>query len=426
MSITLELLAEAEHFVSAHFAAHLPPDRVFHNLQHTKEVVAAVEEIGQACGVSQTDLNMLKIVAWFHDTGYTEQDQGHELVGSRIALDFLKEKGVPTETLVQVETCILGTKISLEPANLLVQVIRDADLSHLASSRYFEKAVLLREEWALTRKETFSDTDWYKANIDFMERHAFHTPYGQSTLEPKKQENLAELKQRFEQANATSDEGVTPKKKKKKNKEKVPDLTAELKAREKEISKLEAKLEKLKQPGRGVETLFRNTTRTNLDLSGMADNKANIMISINAIIISITISALIGQFDDHPNLIPPTFIMLLVSLITIIFAVLATRPKVTAGKFTREDVKNRKVNLMFFGNYHKMPLKDFEAGIKETMEDQDYLYGSMIKDNYFHGIVLAQKFRLLRISYTVFMFGLILTVIAFAIASIFFGGETAI
>ena len=97
-------------------------------------------------------------------------------------------------------------------------------------------------------------------------------------------------------------------------------------------------------------------------------------------------------------------------------AILATRPHVTSGTFTREDIRAKRANLLFFGNFHRSSLEDFEWGMKEMMKDRDYLYGSMIKDLYYLGRVLGLKYRYLRICYSIFMYGMILVVIAFAIA----------
>ena len=77
------------------------------------------------------------------------------------------------------------------------------------------------------------------------------------------------------------------------------------------------------------------------------------------------------------------------------------------------------MNLLFFGNFHEMSLEDYTWGMNEMMNNRDYLYGTMIKDIYSLGVVLAKKYRFLRISYNIFMFGLIASVIAFGIASFF-------
>ncbi len=195
------------------------------------------------------------------------------------------------------------------------------------------------------------------------------------------------------------------------------------------VAKLEGKIEELKEklksakelsPTRGIETMFRTTSKNHMELSSIADNKANIMISINSIILSVLVSVLIRKLEEYPHLTIPGITLTIVCLVTIIFAVLATRPNVTKGKFEREDILAKKTNLLFFGNFHKMDLQDYQWGMKEMLKDADYLYSSMIKDIYFLGAVLGKKYRLLRYSYTIFMFGFVLSIIGFIVAELFF------
>ncbi|WP_338039089.1 Pycsar system effector family protein [Maribacter litopenaei] len=171
--------------------------------------------------------------------------------------------------------------------------------------------------------------------------------------------------------------------------------------------------------------MFRVTLKNHITLSDIADTKANILLSVNAIIISLALSNLIPKLDNPSNdyLIYPTVIFVLFSVISMILAVLATRPNVTSGEFTKEDVAKKKVNLLFFGNFHKMSLPDYEWAINELVKDRDYIYSSLTKDLYFLGIVLDKKYRLLRWIYTTFMIGMIISVIAFAVSFKFFGPE---
>jgi hypothetical protein len=104
------------------------------------------------------------------------------------------------------------------------------------------------------------------------------------------------------------------------------------------------------------------------------------------------------------------------SVISIILSVIVTRPSVTSGKFTKEDVVKKKVNLMFFGNFHKMELDDFEDSLKDIADDKDYLFSAMTKDLYLLGKVLDRKYRMLRLNYNVFIIGIIISVIAFFIS----------
>jgi Family of unknown function (DUF5706) len=165
--------------------------------------------------------------------------------------------------------------------------------------------------------------------------------------------------------------------------------------------------------------MFRTTSNNHLRLSEMADGKANILIQVNAIIISILISVLFSKLEKNTQFIIPAIVLISICIAAIIFAILATRPNVTGGTFSKEDIINKKTNLLFFGNFHKVGLSEYEWGMKEMMKDNDYLYGSMTKDIYFLGVVLARKYRYLRTAYNIFMYGLVIAVIAFAIAMLF-------
>lgn len=178
------------------------------------------------------------------------------------------------------------------------------------------------------------------------------------------------------------------------------------------------KKEKEKKPERGVETMFRLTISNHMDLSKMADDKANFLLSINGIILSLVIANLVSKLDVITNrfVVIPTAILMFVCLISIIFAILSTRPKLNTGNTTKEDITSKKANLLFFGNFHKMSLEDFTWGFNEMMKDRDFLYGSMIKDLYFLGKILGRKYYLVRISYTVFMWGIIVSVLGYVVS----------
>ena len=166
---------------------------------------------------------------------------------------------------------------------------------------------------------------------------------------------------------------------------------------------------------RGIETMFRTSYRTHLNLSGIADNKANIMISINGIIISILIASVSPRIGEIPALILPTAIFLVTCVVSMIYAILAARPRVTSLHVSLEDVRENRANLLFFGNFVNMPEDDFVVGMHELMGNTDQLYTNMIRDIYSLGGVLNKKYRLIRTSYTVFMLGLSVGVALFLV-----------
>src|SRR5690606_8545106 len=138
----------------------------------------------------------------------------------------------------------------------------------------------------------------------------------------------------------------------------------------KPISTTEVVKKKDKRPDRGIETMFRITSTNNQRLSGMADNKSNILITVNSIILSVVIALLLRKLDNNAHLVFPTTVLLLTSLSTMVIAILATRPTIPNGIYTDEDLKNKKVNLLFFGNFHKMDLDSYSSGMKLMMEER--------------------------------------------------------
>lgn len=389
----MNIIQKAENYTFNLLKDKLSPDYIYHNFNHTLRVVNNALLIAAEEGVSDKETEIIAVAAWLHDTGYTEGYLNHEEKSVAIAQSFLKDNGYPQDKTAQVLGLIKVTKLGVDPETHLEKIIKDADCSHFADKSYTSLSELLREEWKLTLGKTFTDIEWAKINREVLiSKHRFFTDYGKKKLQPLKEANISILQDNILQLE----------KGEKKAKDKIKDK----------------KLEKLDRPERGIDTMFRVTLNNHTRLSEIADSKANILLSVNAIIISIALTTLIPKLDSPSNahLILPTLILMIFAVICIIFAILSTRPKVTSGTFTRKDIEERKVNLLFFGNFYKMPLSEYNWGMNELMKDRDYLYDSMIKDLYYLGKVLNSKYTLLRTAYTIFMIGIIVSVISFIYA----------
>lgn len=179
---------------------------------------------------------------------------------------------------------------------------------------------------------------------------------------------------------------------------------------------------KLGSRRRGVSDMFRTSYRTHVELSAIADNKSNIMISINGIIISITIASISTKIDSNPWLLLPTSIILVTCTVALIFSILAARPRVSSEKVTLDDVRANRSNILYFGNFFKLSRQDYVTGIEELMADSERLYNTMARDLYGLGTVLETKFKLLRIAYNVFMWGLALSVSSYILVYILVSG----
>ncbi|WP_339893518.1 Pycsar system effector family protein [uncultured Algibacter sp.] len=395
------LIEEVEKFVVNQLIEKLDTSFTYHNLTHTQRVVEDAKTLAELSKIDEAQKSLLLIAAWFHDTGYTKGEKNHENESVAIAKAFLEAEKYSKTDIKVICDLILATKMDAVPNNQLEKIIRDADCSHIGSKNYLEISELLRKEWELKCDRTFTEIEWLDENINFLsKKHQFHTNEAALSWDKRKSKNLSELLKLRKKLNADN----------KKIKQKKEELNF--------------KKNKVELPERGIETMFRVTLKNHITLSNIADTKANILLSVNAIIVSLVLSNLVSKLDNPSNdyLIWPTVIFVGFTVASIVLSILATRPNVTSGKFTKEDVANKKVNLLFFGNFHKMSLKDFEWAMGEMMQDRDYLYSSMKKDLYFLGLVLDKKYKILRLTYSVFMVGIIVSVISFAIAFKYFGG----
>lgn len=408
------LLIDVETFAVNFITRNVPKDYAFHDLQHTISVVEAVQKIGAETNLEEEAMEILQIAAWFHDMGYDQGKEGHEERGCEYVANFLTPLNYSIEKLKKIQNCIRATHLNYIPETELEKIICDADLSHLGRRNYWDRCGKIRQELATTRDTIMTDEEWVSFELGFMQAHFFNTPVAQKLYGERKNKHIQKLERRQKKytnlADHPASNNLPIKKKKKKKKPSFADLASKNASGDVNLKQINL--------GRGVETMYRTTYRTHINLSSIADNKANIMLSINAIIVSITLSTLVPKFDTIPNLVIPTVILLLVCLLAIIFATLSTRPKITEGRFTRKNIEDRNANLLFFGNFYNMSLEDYHWGMLEMIKDEDFLYSSMTRDLYYLGIVLAKKYRYLSYCYAVFMYGLIISVITFAIVFI--------
>lgn len=402
------LLDETKQYITSFFHSHVNEKLVYHNLEHTENVVNAAIEIANHYRLNDLDYFIVVVAAWFHDIGYYFDPTHHEERGASEAGTFLKRKGVDEATILTVSACIYATRLPQTPQILLEKIVADADLFHLGTPKFTENNKELRKEYMALHNMEISKEEWRNKTIRLLETHRYHTDYCQLLLNDTKERHLEKLKAKEAEKHPEKiiPSPVVPVAPVAKPKLKNPGEEDDEKARRKN------------RPERGIETMFRITSANHQRLSDMADSKAHIMISVNSIIISVLVSVLLKNLEQFPQYTIPAMMLLTISLVTIIFSILATRPNIPPGTFSQTDINEKKVNLLFFGNFYRMSMDDYTSGMLQMMDDRDFLYRSLIKDVYSQGVVLGSKYHRLRISYNVFMYGLIASVLGFAIAAI--------
>jgi len=390
------ILDDVKKFVVSYYRNRQDDRLFYHNLQHTQSVVKAVQQISTHFQLNEADRFTVLAAAWFHDYGHTGDMSNHEEKSALIAADFLKDCGLEEKVLDNITSCILATKLPQKPETLLESILCDADLFHLGSNNFMKKSKLLRKEVNALNSSKINKEQWRQKTILFLKQHEYHTDFCRLLLNAKKEENIKNL--------TGADYG---------NLNEVAEQPPQ-----QETGRIFSAENNENRVIRGIDTMFKITSNNHQRLSNMADSKAHIMISVNAIVISLVISLLFRQIEKYHRLMIPSIMLLVINLVTIVFAILATRPVLPRGEFTSEDVKTKNVNLLFFGNFYNMQLEEYMSSMAKMMNDKEFLYESLVRDVYGQGIVLGRKYKLLRTSYNVFMFGLIVSVIAFVIAAL--------
>ena len=409
----INILTTVEAYITEFFKENVPKKYVYHDLTHTRDVVRNCRQIGLAFGLPMEDLENLEIAAWFHDSGYDKGPENHEERSVKYAEEFLKNHDYSPQVIDVIKGCIRATMIPQRPVGLLQQIICDADLSHLGEKSYWVRTSRLRQELIVTHNKLMTEEEWIDFELAFMMTQNYHTDIAISMYQKRKMKHIAQLRKQQMRLNPN-----------------ISNIVDEIFIFEKEKSKSKSLTKQRKQEinhinvGRGVQTMYKTTYNTHNNLSALADHKANLMLIINTIMISIIFSMLVPQLNNSPQLILPTVVLMTVCLTSIIFATLSTRPKVTTGEVTLDDIRNKRSNLLFFGNFYNMKLEDFQWGMMEMIKDSDFQYSSMTRDLYYLGKVLAQKYRYLTYCYNIFMFGMILSVILFAMAFVTGAGMT--
>lgn len=391
-----------EAYVLKIFENDLPTDLHYHDLDHTMSVRETALILGEYYDIGAANMEAMELAALLHDTGYVKAYTGHEVVSAELAEVFLTDLEYSTTQIALVKELIDATKLVYEPKNLLQRIIKDADLNNLGQKKYMKTITSLRSEMKTFLGLEYEDADFMEMNLKFMDGHSYFTEKAKELFDEKKGKNRKKVVKALKTVKANNLPPIEKEKKKKKSKSK--------KKKNNNVSKDTI------NGNKSAQMMFKTALRNHIDLTSIADNKANIMLSINALIITISLPLLASSISEDAKMIFPTFILLTTCVASIIYATLATRPIKTKGLTSIKSIQNGPTNLFFYGNFYRMNFGAYKAGIKLIIEDDTKLDNSIISDLYYLGKALGNKFTQLRICYLIFMVGTTLTVLAFAIS----------
>ncbi len=366
---------------------------LYHNYQRTSQIVAHIQKVATAIEADSETKEIASLAGWMHATGY-QKDYDRAISKSvEVAESFLNSVQYPTKKTRSVINCINSSKENNRPDSKAAELFLDGLHGFNATNNFFHHRPLLRLEWELVQGRQLPALEWNQIQLQELLRTSFYTPYGKNQFAPMVAQNILMQKSRVE-----------------KNQHNKLQLVDQQDGQLRKFQGLEKKL-----PGSATQTYFRTNYRNHINLSAIADNKANIMISVNAILISVIISVLSYRNipETQPMVLLPVVLFLVTALTSLIFAVLSIRPKVTSKNDGKVDLNEARKNIVFFGNFINLSLEQFEEAMDAVLRDGELLYGNMTRDLYFLGKVLDKKYRFLTMSYNIFMVGFVSTVISF-------------
>jgi predicted metal-dependent HD superfamily phosphohydrolase len=186
-------LEGASQFILQKLENELPKNLAYHNLAHTKEVHEAAMRIGKEENITEKEMELLRIAALYHDSGWIYNGVGHEAISCEIVRKHLPDYGFNTDQIESICTIIMATKLPYTPENILQKIIMDADLDYLGTDTFFPRAESLRQELVSLGKLA-EGADWNKLQVPFIENHHYFTASSIKNREPKKNENLELLR----------------------------------------------------------------------------------------------------------------------------------------------------------------------------------------------------------------------------------------
>lgn len=377
-----KLLDETEKYVRRLLREDLPPAYLFHNLDRTLERVQRAKIFIEEMELPEKEAEVLLLALWFLDTGYTRNGEDPLENSIAIARSFLQEHALKNEKIEQVTALIKSTAPGRTPRGKLEKVIHDIKWFFLGQKAFFGLSNLLRMEKESLRDESIGALEWHEKARDMLVNTNFYTPYAREEGQNRKIKNIAKQREKL------------------------------VKARKKRVRRKTGK-----DFGRGVDTIYRVTFRNHINLSRIADGKANMIISINTVVLSVLITVGSAGFTSGWRdtltqswyLFIPVVVLMLTSLTAVVFAVLSALPKVSSAQFSDQDLVDHKISMLYFGNFLQLKEEKFVSYLRELKKDQEILYDDLSRDLYNLGAVLRKKYRLLTYAYRIFVGGLVLS-----------------
>ena len=398
MKLTTELLRETALYIKDYYDNHFTLEYSFHNYNRTVNIVRNCDALAVRMNLDKQQSRIAHLAAWFLELGYSGDYYKYQEKSVELARAYFNSEGTADEEMEQIVEAIFSTREPPQPLSVIAQIICDAGTYHLGIKDTHHNLDSLRTEYAVITLKEFTDEEWMKEKIKMIADHFYFSAGARDLFQKRKDKMLAAFQNKLKTIQGIQNE--------------IPEKPDKINvaAKQKIIVEDDLKLE------RGVETFYRITERRHMELSKNAHDKASLLISVNSIIISIVLSVLFTKLEDNKYLLLPTLLLVITCTSTIILAILSTRPRLMDSSSKNKPLDDHEINILFFGDFSKLSLPEYKKEMESTYKNRADLYDSLSTDIYYQGVILVWKYKYIRISYNIFMYGFIITILSFMIA----------
>lgn len=358
---------------------------VYHSYDRARELARATRQIARGAGLPDEQTRIALLAAWFHGAGYATGTTGNGAESASVARRFLAERGEPTQLAEAVVECMRGAEDGIV-ASAAQEVLHDALLVPTADKGYVRELRLLRLEQERRGGTPMSDVEWTERSIRFLDQHPFRTRHAQLEYNRGRAQNLVRLHNLLREQQEETD------------------------ARREQDDKA------TKGISRTVESLYSDMTKNQLRLLGTADRRTNTMVHVNAIMISLVVGLLLRHIEANRNLLVPTLMMLTVNVGAILISIISMRVPRARRRILGVDPGEHDSNLLALANPMGITREQYFESMEALARDLPALRKAMIESTWYLRRMLQWRAQMLRLTYDVFLGGLVVTLIAFAVA----------
>ena len=368
-------------------------DNIFLTYRFLCELTIEAKKLAKAMSLKDMDYQNAIVATWFRYAGVTDIVMEQTQSMKDLLADFFNRVNYPNDDRVVVQACISAVVENKYAETKVQQVASDAVYSQLAHPNFLENIIHIKEEVIRLTGIGRNELVYLQYFLSLFINTRFYTEYANNNYTSRREMNFQLVEKRIRKLSEVN--GSAGK--------------AAYKADS--VSTLTNK---------ETEDIFKIAFRNYNHLISVADSKASLLIKVNSTIISIMIAFVLSKAEKNMFLIWPALFLVFVCMATMLFSILASRPQ---NNDFLEDTTSHSYQRFFFGSFDLID-SNFRHARWDTYYSQltglfnsarETVYLEVCKESFNVRKVLSKKFFYLSVAYWIFVLGLLVSIIAFAL-----------